>query len=88
MIYEFNPTNGHVETVVGEETKQLISNALAGKMMDAQYKGMLETACIQITNFRIDIAYQGLEKLWDAYERLKCYFDPKIRRKKVFQHLV
>ena len=82
MIYEFNPTNGHVETVVGEETKQLISNALAGKMMDAQYKGMLETACIQITNFRIDIAYQGLEKLWDAYERLKCYFDPKNQKEK------
>lgn len=82
MIYEFNPTNGHVETVVGEETKQLINNALTGKMMDAEYKGMLEAACIQITNFRIDIAYQGLEKLWDAYERLKCYFDPKDKNEK------
>jgi hypothetical protein len=82
MIYEFNPINGHVETVVGEETKQLINNALTGKMMDAEYKGMLEAACIQITNFRIDIAYQGLEKLWDAYERLKCYFDPKDKNEK------
>lgn len=82
MIYEFNPTNGHVETIVGEEIKQLINNALNGKMMDIQYRGMLEDACVKITNFRMDIAYQALEKLWDAYERLKCYFDPKDQKEK------
>ena len=82
MVYEFNPTNGHVETIVGEETKQLINSALTGKMMDAQYHQMLETACVQITNFRLDVAYQALEKLWDAYERLKCYFDPKNQKDK------
>ncbi|MGQ1348545.1 AbiJ-NTD4 domain-containing protein [Acinetobacter baumannii] len=82
MIYEFNPMNGHVETIVGEETKQLIYNALSGKMMDSDYHEMLEDACLKITNFRIDVAYQALEKLWDAYERLKCYFDPKNQKEK------
>lgn len=82
MIYEFNPINGHVETIVGQETKQLINSALNGKMMDVQYRGMLEDACIKITNFRMDVAYQSLEKLWDAYERLKCYFNPKDQKEK------
>lgn len=82
MIYEFNATNGHVETIVGDETKRLMHNALNSRMMDFQYQEMLEDACVKITNFRIDIAYQALEKLWDAYERLKCYFDPKDQKEK------
>lgn len=82
MIYEFNPTHGHIETIIGQETKQLINNALNSKVMDIQYQEMLVDACVKITNFRLDVAYQSLEKLWDAFERLKCYFDPKDQREK------
>lgn len=84
MMYELNPQTGHIETVIGAETKQLINSALSGLMMDAQYSEMLNDACIKITNFRLEVAYQALEKLWDAYERLKCYFDPKDQKEKKY----
>lgn len=82
MIYEFNPNNGHIEAMVGEETKLLINNALSGKMMDAEYQEMLQVACTNITSFRLEVAYQSLEKLWDAFERLKCYFHPEDKNQK------
>lgn len=76
-IYQFNSSNGQIENIVGEDTQNLMMDALRqSSVMDAQYHQMLQTACSRITHARLEVAYEALEKLWDAYERLKCYFEP------------
>ncbi|WP_290089185.1 AbiJ-NTD4 domain-containing protein [Acinetobacter pittii] len=82
-IYELNPSNGQIENIIGEDTRNLIRDALSQSLiMDAEYCEMLQTACSRITNARLDVAYGALEKLWDAYEQLKCYFEPQNQKQK------
>lgn len=82
MIYEFDQTTGQVKTILGEETKQLIHSALNQRMLDSEYYEMLHDACGKISSSRLEVSYQALEKLWDAFERLKCYFDPQNQKEK------
>lgn len=82
-IYELNFSNGQIENIIGEDTQNLMRDALRqSSVMDSEYYQMLQTACSKITNARLDVAYEALEKLWDAYERLKCYFEPSDKNKK------
>ncbi len=82
MIYEFDQTTGQVKTILGEETKQLIHSALNQRILDSEYYEMLQDACGKISSSRLEVSYQALEKLWDAFERLKCYFDPQNQNQK------
>lgn len=82
MIYEFDQTSGQVKTILGVETKELIQNALSNRIFDAEYQVMLHDACVKISSPRLDESYQALEKLWDAFERLKCYFNPQNQSEK------
>lgn len=82
-IYQFNSSNGQIENIIGEDTQILMRDALTqSSVMDAEYSEMLRTACTKITSSRLEIAYEALEKLWDAYERLKCYFEQTDKNKK------
>jgi len=83
MIYTFNHSNGHIETILSDETQMLISNAMSVKIMDAQYDNMLKEACNSITRSNIKDAYNALKSLFYAYERLKCYFNPDNQSKKL-----
>lgn len=84
MIYEFDSNTGQIKTILSAETKQLTNSALNCGLFyhDAIYQEMLQDACIEIANSRLKESYDALKKLWDAYERLKCYFDPKNQKEK------
>ncbi|MFN3073173.1 AbiJ-NTD4 domain-containing protein [Acinetobacter sp. TY2] len=84
IIYEFDSHAGQIKTIISAETKQLINNALNNKLFyhDAIYQEMLQNACNEISSCRRKESYEALKKLWDAYERLKCYFDPKTQIEK------
>lgn len=84
MIYEFDSELGQVKTILSNETKQLTHSALnCGQFYhDSIYQEMLQDACIEISSSRLKESYEALKKLWDAYERLKCYFDPKNQKEK------
>lgn len=84
MIYEFNSETGQVKTILSNETKQLTNSALNCGLFyhDPIYQEMLQDACVEISSSRLKESYEALKKLWDAYERLKCYFDPKNQKEK------
>lgn len=84
MIYEFDPTTGQIKTILSQEVKSLIVEANNNNAFhfDVEYKQMLNDACVSIASARLEESQRALEKLWDAYERLKCYFDPKDKNEK------
>lgn len=82
MIYEFDLQSGHVQVILGGETKELIHNALSFRLLDIEFQEMLSEACTKISHAKLNISYQALEKLWDAYERLKCYYLPENQKEK------
>ncbi len=84
MIYELDPELGQIRAILSDETKKLTYSALnCGPFYhDSEYLQMLEDACIEISGSKLKQSYEALKKLWDAFERLKCYFDPKSQKEK------
>ena len=74
MIYEINEI-GHVVKVLDEETKTLIQNIVSYKSGDIELDEMLKVACQKISSYSFSERYHALEKLWDAWERLKNLYD-------------
>lgn len=75
MIYEMNP-EGQLQKIINDETKQLISKVLKFRSQDIQLNQMLYDAYTKISHYDLNVSYHALEKLWDAWERLKCYYIP------------
>lgn len=84
MIYVFDENLGEIQAIISHETKQLIVSALDFKFfyLDSEYIQMLQSACELISNPSFEKRYDALDKLWGAFERLKCYFDPKNSKEK------
>ncbi|AGH37048.1 AbiJ-NTD4 domain-containing protein [Acinetobacter baumannii] len=74
MVYEMNHI-GQIEKIISDETKDLIQHVLLKKSFDDQLNQMLLDACSKIKSYDFNERYHALEKLWDAWERLKNLFD-------------
>lgn len=73
LIYEMN-SYGQIEKVITDETKSLISNVLNKRTKDIELNQMILDACSKIKSYDLNNRYHALEKLWDAWERLKNSF--------------
>lgn len=84
MIYVFDENLGEIHSIISHETRQLIVSALDFKTfyLDSEYSQFLKSACELISNPSFEKRYDALDKLWDAFDRLKCYFDPKNQNEK------
>lgn len=84
LIYEFDSELGQIKTILSPETKQLIHSALRCEQfnLDSSYQQTLQKACEKISSSRSEQNYEALRDLWDAFERLKCYFQPAEQSKK------
>ncbi|MFA3629570.1 hypothetical protein CO267_17230 [Acinetobacter baumannii] len=74
MVYEMNSI-GQIEKIISDETKTLIQHVLLRKSNDLELNQMILDACSKIKSYNLNERYHALEKLWDAWERLKNLFD-------------
>ncbi len=79
IAYELQ-TNGQIKRVVSDQLMDLMKQSQV-KSGDAEFDSMLSTAMVKFTDPKPDIRYESLEKLWDAFERLKTFANPKHDKK-------
>lgn len=73
-------TNGKIKRVISDQLMALMTQSQI-KSGDTEFDKMLSTAMVKFTDPKPDVRYESLEKLWDAFERLKTFANP-VRDKK------
>jgi hypothetical protein len=74
IAYELE-TNGKIKRVISEQLMVLMKQSQF-KSGDTEFDNMLSTAMLKFTGPKPDVRYESLEKLWDAFERLKTFANP------------
>lgn len=79
MVYELDES-GHVQRNAGPAFGEVLQATLF-KTGDEELDRLLETARTKFNSPNPSVRREGLEKLWDAFERLKSIEDPRNKRR-------
>ncbi|MUG96499.1 hypothetical protein F7734_30825 [Scytonema sp. UIC 10036] len=74
--------NGHITRLAPPIVSNILNNAIF-QTNDKELDLLLETARIKYLNPDLKVRLEALEKLWDAWERIKTLDDPSNKKKSV-----